>query len=185
MDIKTLVNLTSRAWALPILASLNDGVPGRQAPLLAAIGAGRTAFAHSMDHLIAIGLLERNPGHGHPLRPEFRLTLQGRIAAEMASKVQQISDASDHELLRKTWTVPVLTTLHRPRPFGDIKRCLLSISDRALSQSLQALEERAWILRSVDEMARPPKPNYSTINAGTKISRVACGVVDLAQGMGP
>lgn len=86
MDIKFLVNVTSRAWALPILAGLHDGVPGRQAPLLTATGASRTAFAQSMDHLIGIGLLERNPGHGHPLRPEFRLTKQGAGVAELASK---------------------------------------------------------------------------------------------------
>lgn len=34
-----------------------------------------------MDHLIKIGLLERNPGYGHPLRPEFRLTQLGIEAA--------------------------------------------------------------------------------------------------------
>lgn len=86
MDISQLVNITSRAWALPILSSLHTGVAGRQAPLLAATGASRTAFAQSMEHLISIGLLERNPGHGHPLRPEFRLTPPGIEAAAIAHK---------------------------------------------------------------------------------------------------
>ena len=36
MDIETLVKLTSRSWSLNILALLHSGVPGRQAPLLAA-----------------------------------------------------------------------------------------------------------------------------------------------------
>ena len=85
MDIKTLVNTTSRAWTIPILAQLHAGVAGRQAPLLAATGASRTAFAQSMEHLISIGLLERNPGYGHPLRPEFRLTKHGVTAATIAS----------------------------------------------------------------------------------------------------
>ena len=77
MYIKSFVNITSKAWAMPILLNLYDGVPGRQATLLAATGASRAAFAQSMEHLIKIGLLERNPGHGHPLRPEFRLTQLG------------------------------------------------------------------------------------------------------------
>ena len=84
MDISEIVNVASRAWALPILNCLHGGVPGRQAPLLAATGAGRTAFAQSIGHLIEIGLVERNPGHGHPLRPEFRLTEAGKAARDYA-----------------------------------------------------------------------------------------------------
>jgi DNA-binding HxlR family transcriptional regulator len=179
MDIRLLVNITSRAWALPILASLNAGVPGRQAPLLAATGASRTAFAQSMDHLIDIGLLERNPGHGHPLRPEFRLTAPGKTAAELASKIQSLSRNTDEDLLRRSWTVPVLATLHRPRQFIEIKRSLLTISDRALSQSLQVMEERRWVRRSVDDAARPPRPIYSTINTGAMISSVTCNAIEL------
>jgi DNA-binding HxlR family transcriptional regulator len=172
MDINSLVNLTSRAWALPILACLNDGVPGRQAPLLTATGASRTAFAQSIDHLISIGLLERNPGHGHPLRPEFRLTARGKSAAELASRIQHLSGGENQDLLRRSWTVPVLTVLHRPSQFTEIKRRLLTISDRALSQSLQSMEERLWVRRSVDEAMRPPKPIYSAIHTGAMITKV-------------
>ncbi len=179
MDIRTLVNITSRAWALPILAGLNDGVPGRQAPLLMATGASRTAFAQSIDHLISCGLLERNPGYGHPLRPEFRLTSIGRVAAELSSRIQLLSGGENQDLLRKSWTVPVLATLGRPSQFTEIKRRLITISDRALSQSLQSMEERSWVRRNVDEAARPPKPIYSTIYTGAKISKVTSPVIDL------
>jgi DNA-binding HxlR family transcriptional regulator len=179
MDIRTLVNITSRAWALPILAGLNDGVPGRQAPLLIATGASRTAFAQSIDHLISCGLLERNPGYGHPLRPEFRLTSMGRVAAELASRIQRLSGDENLDLIRKSWTVPVLATLGRPSQFTEIKRRLITISDRALSQSLQSMEERSWVGRKVDEAARPPKPIYSSIYTGAKISNVTSPVIEL------
>ena len=177
MDTCTLVKITSRAWALPILANLNDGVPCRQAPLLTATGASRTAFAQSMDHLISIGLLERNPGHGHPLRPEFRLTPLGKTTAALASKIQRLSGEEDQDLLRRSWTVPVLSVLQRPSQFSEIKRRLLTISDRALSQSLQSMEERLWVHRNVDQAARPPKPIYSTINTGAMICKVTCNRV--------
>ena len=85
MDINLLVKLSSRAWSLPILAQIARGVACRQAPLIAATGAGRTAFGASLTHLIDLKLLERNPGHGHPLRPEFRLTPAGQAAAAMGA----------------------------------------------------------------------------------------------------
>ena len=171
MDISAFVNMTSRAWTIPILAHLHAGVAGRQAPLLAATGASRTAFAQSMDHLIEIGLLERNPGHGHPLRPEFRLTAQGITAAAIASAVQRVAEAEDQALLRRSWTLPVLTALHTPRRFNDIKRDLPSITDRALSQSLKTMEVKSWVSRHVDETSRPPKPVYAAVNTGALISQ--------------
>jgi DNA-binding HxlR family transcriptional regulator len=171
MYIKLFVNITSRAWALPILSNLHEGIAGRQAPLLAATGASRTAFAQSMDHLITIGLLERNPGHGHPLRPEFRLTSLGVSAAAIANKIQGVTADEDQDLLRRSWTLPVLTSLHTPCRFNNIKRNLPSITDRALSQSLKTMEVRSWVCRSVDQTARPPKSIYVAVNTGEVISK--------------
>ncbi len=180
MDIKLFVNITSRAWAVPILSNLHTGVAGRQAPLLAATGASRTAFAQSMDHLIEIGLLERNPGHGHPLRPEFRLTPLGVRAAALAAKVHKIPTQQDHDLLRRSWTLPVLTSLHTPRHFNEIKRNLHMITDRALSQSLKSMESRNWVQRSVDEAARPPRSLYRAINTGGQISQITAPEISFA-----
>ncbi len=177
MDINLLVNITSRAWALPILAQLDSGVPGRQAPLLAATGAGRTAFAQSMDHLITIGLIERNPGHGHPLRPEFRLTQMGASAAKLASKINRVSTEEDLVLLRRSWTLPVLATLHTPRHFADIKRDLSPITDRALSQSLKTMETKSWVCRQVDELTRPPRSRYLAVSTGCKLSTITASAI--------
>jgi len=181
MYIKALVNITSKAWALPILSNMHDGVAGRQATLLTATGANRAAFAQSMDHLIKIGLLERNPGHGHPLRPEFRLTPIGIRVAAIANKVQSISGKEDQDLLRRSWTLPVLTSLHTQNHFNEIKRSLLTITDRALSQSLKSMEERNWVLRSVDNVARPPRSIYCAVNAGGIISKVTAREVKFIQ----
>ncbi|WP_163850798.1 winged helix-turn-helix transcriptional regulator [Pseudooceanicola aestuarii] len=182
MDITIFVNLTSRAWGLPILSKLHAGVPGRQAPLLAATGAGRSAFAQSVEHLIILGLLERNPGHGHPLRPEFRLTPKGVVAAEIAGRIYDVVKTADLDLLRRSWTLPVLTALQAPRHFTGIKRSLHTISDRALSQSLKAMEARNWVQRSIDGAARPPRPLYRSVNTGGLISEVTAPSIRLAQG---
>ncbi|WP_306419485.1 winged helix-turn-helix transcriptional regulator [Parasedimentitalea maritima] len=125
-----------------------------------------------MDHLITMGLVERNPGYGHPLRPEFRLTPLGITAAEIANKIQNVSADQDQDLLRRSWTLPVLTSLHSSSHFNDIKRKLPRITDRALSQSLKSMEVRSWVRRSVDETARPPKSIYEAVNTGAVISKV-------------
>ena len=92
MDINLIVNVCSKAWALPILAAMGDGVPGRQAALLNATGAGRSSFASSVTHLIDLGLVRRRGGHGHPLRPEFELTEDQETWLEwmLANRVQHV-----------------------------------------------------------------------------------------------
>ncbi len=173
MDITLLVKISAKAWCLSILAALHRGTAARQAPLLAATGAGRTAFAQSLGHLMILGLLERNPGHGHPLRPEFRLTLAGEAAASMADRVLAITPAVP--LLRKSWTLPILAVSTQPRSFTGIKRDLDGVTDRALSQSLKALEAAEWMAREVDARARPIRAQYVGRDVGFQLGE-AVGV---------
>ena len=179
MDIISFVKLTSRAWSIPILACMHEGVAGRQAPLLMATGASRTAFAQSMNHLISLGFLERNPGYGHPLRPEFRLTSHGVAAAAIAGEIQRISENRNQDLLRRSWTLPVLILIHRPLHFNQIKRSLPTITDRALSQSLKSMELVNWASRSVDLSKRPPGSLYQAINEGGIISTTVASQITL------
>lgn len=174
MDINGIVNLTSRSWSLHILAELHRGTAGRQAPLLAATQANRTSFGQSLKHLIALSLLERNPGHGHPLRPEFRLTPEGQKIAAIAHQVLILeAKQSDKTLLRRMWTLPILAVSNRPQQFSHLKSQLPTITDRALSQSLKSIEAHNWIARSIDTHSRPPRPLYHAINEGAQISAIA------------
>ena len=174
MDTNLLVKLTARAWTLPLLAALHRGTPARQAPLLAATGASRTAFAQSLAHLVELGVLQRNPGHGHPLRPEYRLTATGVEAAAMAARIMdaQKTDAG-LALIRRSWTVPVLASCLRPRFFGDVKTRLTPITDRALSQSLKQLQAQQWIARTVNPEIHPPRALYQATGAGARIAQAA------------
>ncbi|MEM6940722.1 MAG: winged helix-turn-helix transcriptional regulator, partial [Pseudomonadota bacterium] len=166
------VNITARAWALDILAALHRGVPGRQAKLMAATGAGRSAFAESLRHLQDLDLLTRNPGHGHPLRPEYMLTEQGRALAAAAGAIRAAPNA-DHALLRRAWTVPVLAVTSVHRTFTDIRRQLPQVTDRALSQSLKQLQAVNWLARDVAHDIRPPRARYQAVGPGRVISQAA------------
>lgn len=172
MDMRTLVNISAKAWALKILALLDSGVPGRQAPLLAATNASRPAFAASLKHLVDLKLLEKNPGHGHPLRPEFRLTPQGEVAASMASQI--INAAPDGEafaIVKRSWSVPILVIAGTPTRYSTIKYGLGKITDRALSQSLYFLEQRDWLERTINVSGRTAFPTYRAIKKGAEINR--------------
>ncbi|MEM7424659.1 MAG: winged helix-turn-helix transcriptional regulator [Pseudomonadota bacterium] len=171
MDINFIVNLTSKAWALNILALMHSGVSGRQAPLLAATSASRTSFAASLDHLIRLGLLEKNPGHGHPLRPEFRLTEAGANAAQTASRiVGAVPDESEFAILRRSWPVPILALTAERQRYSALKSGLVKITDRALSNSLRMLEERKWLKREIDTSERAPFPTYQAVNTGRMVN---------------
>jgi DNA-binding HxlR family transcriptional regulator len=173
MDINDLVKVTARAWSFRILALMHDGVPGRQAALLAASGAGRTAFGQSLQHLIGLELVERNPGHGHPLRPEYRMTTRGAQMAVIAFDVEQAVKRQDEAaLLRRMWVLPILTVAKKPCYFGEIKTSLAPITDRALSLSLGNLEGQGWIDRSVDPVIRPARSRYVVAQTGAEISQV-------------
>ncbi|MEX0319595.1 MAG: winged helix-turn-helix transcriptional regulator [Ruegeria sp.] len=177
MDIDLVVKITSRAWSLKILALMQAGVPGRQAPLLSASGASRTAFSQSLKHLVDLGLLERNPGHGHPLRPEYRLTALGAQIAQVARRIERLAPQPDETaLLRRSWTVPILAVSQAPRHFSEIKTALPPITDRALSQSLQHLQAQHWLQRRVNTSSHPPRPLYQAANAGAQIG-AALGLV--------
>lgn len=173
MDISLLVKLTARAWSLDILALLHSGTPGRQAPLIAASGAGRTAFGQSLAHLMDLGLVVRNPGHGHPLRPEFRLTETGERVAARAAALYNLapSDPAARQLLRRSWSLPILAVTPRPIAFSGIRTRLPGVTDRALSLSLKKLEAQDWLARRVDTAARPPRPYYQAQGLGGDIAQ--------------
>jgi DNA-binding HxlR family transcriptional regulator len=178
MDITTLVNITSRSWCLTILKLMNEGTAGRQAPLLAQSGASRTSFAHSMSHLVALNLIERNPGHGHPPRPEFRLTVSGHKYAQLAKMIADtFPETHTPALLRRAWSIPILAASHAPRRFVEIKGQLPAITDRALSQSLQKLETQQWMARRIDETSHPVRPYYQAINEGRDISNAVSQLI--------
>ncbi len=173
MDINELVKVTTRAWSFRILALMHDAVPGRQAALLTASGAGRTAFGQSLQHLMQLELVERNPGHGHPLRPEYRLTPRGAQMAVIAAGVEKVvKQQADAALLRRMWTLPILTIAQEPRYFSEFKMSLGPITDRALSLSLGRLEGHGWLDRSVEPMQRPARARYIATDTGAEIGQV-------------
>ena len=170
MNKKRLVNLCSRGWALTALQLMARGESGRISPLAAAAGCGRNSMSASVEHLVVLGLLEKNPGYGHPLRPEYRFTERGAIIAEWALELNSIVKSDEEKaLVRNKWSLPLVSCIPDEVRYSEIRRQLVPVTDRALSAGLSKLIDNRWIRRNVNGNISPPIVSYRTLSTGKKL----------------
>lgn len=118
----------------------------------------------SLDHLIELDLVRRNPGHGHPLRPEYILTSRGdRLATASVLLDDALVSLQLRDLGFRRWTLPALAAISDDQParFGDIALTLLGITDRALSLALKPM-----VAGELVRCAQAPDRGYSIGNLG-------------------
>lgn len=166
-----LCALCRHRWLLPVLARF-DGVGGRRfAELLAGLGLPRDSLARTLEQLQVQGWVMRNPGHGHPLRPEYILTPEGKpvaaAAAGLAGRLDQ-AGVSSADLTR--WSLPALRLLALGgERFNELARALAPASPRALSQTLQALVANDLVAREVED-GFPPTSRYRLTARGQALA---------------
>ena len=122
--------------------------------------AGRTSISAALKHLIELGYLRKNPGHGHPLRPQYRLTAKGKRVGAWAFSMDELLKPADWKVARRSWTLPILRESIPSRRFAELRSGLHPVTDRALSESLKVMGDRHWIARRVDAEASPPSVSY-------------------------
>jgi DNA-binding HxlR family transcriptional regulator len=148
--LEPLIALCHHRWSLPILTELHRENGAKFVTLVQRLKISRDALSRTLEALIQLGLIKRNTGYGHPLRPEYILTTPGKQigqdALELLHHLQQL-EASNIAL--KKWTLPILhATHHDINRFSSLRETLPSISPRALTLTLQDLEQLAWLTRS-------------------------------------
>lgn len=148
-----LALLTHHRWTLPALAALYelDGAC-RVAQLCHILDAHRDSVTQAIDTLVELRLLEANPGHGHPLRPEYLLTSGGAAMAPHTHTLQAyIRKARLHDIAMRKWSLPSVLAIHTGASrFGDVRHRLGRVTDRAMSQSLQLLTSARLIGSAAD-----------------------------------
>lgn len=156
-----LVSLFHRRWAVPVLAELERARGAKFVTLSKRLGVGRDPLRATLDDLIALGLIARNPGHGHPMRPEYLLTAEGLRLAPFSGRLLQTARRLDVEpLTLKKWTMPVTWALGgEPLRFSALRDRLPRITPRALTLSLKDMQEHRLIVRDVYE-DYPPSTVY-------------------------
>jgi DNA-binding HxlR family transcriptional regulator len=173
-----LVQLFHHRWSVPVLARLGARGGGRVAELASSLGGSRGGVAQAIDALVVKGLLVRNPGHGHPLRPEFVLTGRGEALAGAARELMALLRewGIEEESLRK-WPMPAVHALGREGGrFSELRDRLPGITDRALTDALGVLEGAALAERIV-HTGRPPAVEYVPTDRSVELRPILAGLV--------
>jgi len=163
--------LGANRWAMPLMAAMDASGGIRFAVAANRLGAPRNSLSRAFQHLIEAGWAIRNPGHGHPLRPEYLLVEAGRpVAAGCArSMVARTRLALDPAELSR-WTLPLIASIgHGSRRFNDLLGRLAPVTPRALSLTIKQGLSSALIDRRL-EAAFPPVPLYVLTGRGTALA---------------
>jgi DNA-binding HxlR family transcriptional regulator len=180
LSLADLIALGRSKWAVPLLADLAANQGARFVELLHRLALPRDSLARTLHALTALGWVMRNPGHGHPLRPEYLLTLEGaRIAAgaNMIAATQARLGLVPGSLTR--WGMPLVCTIGSSQArFNELTRALAEATPRAISQGLQALTVNDLVAREVVD-SFPPATRYRLTPSGFLLAD-AGGVVSRA-----
>lgn len=169
-----LVELGSHRWLVPLLADLAAHKGARFVELIHRLGLSRDSCARTLDAAARIGWVQRNPGHGHPLRPEYILTEKGRAAAARAAAIA----VAQREIglprgAATRWGLPLVAGIGAGHDrFNALSRLLAPATPRALSQGLTALGKHGLVSREVLDL-RPPASRYELTRTGRVLAE-AC-----------
>jgi len=168
VSIPDLIALFHHRWSAPVLAELLRQKGSRFAALAGTLGVGSDSLRRALDSLISLGLVARNPGYGHPLRPEYVLTTEGTLVAERCAKLLAAGD--DDVLLRK-WSLPVLAALQGPARFSELRARVPGVTPRALAIALKDLQAAGLVERRIED-AYPPRTLYTPTTQGRRLQRI-------------
>jgi DNA-binding HxlR family transcriptional regulator len=153
-----LARLCARTWSLRVLDLLNRRSGARFVELAYGTGASRPRLTAALEALVEAGLVMRNPGYGHPLRPEYILTERGRNAAEPAAECLAVASRwKDHAgIIHRKWPLPILGSIgENACRFSALRHTLPGATARALSLTLAGLSGAGLVRRDVVDSSPP------------------------------
>ncbi len=181
-----LPQLSHHRWAAPILAQLEARRGAKFITLVNALHAPRDSVARTLEALIERGWAVRNPGYGHPLRPEYLPTPVGEeLGKRCAVLLPRAGSPAAHpdaaEALLHKWTMPALLAVRfGGERFSDLRALIPSATPRALTLTLGRAERGGLMIRSLDDSPRTPRPVYALTPLGRRLTPP---VIDLAHAL--
>ena len=164
--------LTAGRWLVPLMAHVGTREGSRFAMMLSALGLSRSALTAGLAELQEAGWLARNPGHGHPLRPEYVLTQAGEpIAAFCEGVMAQRERLGLAPGQMPRWSLPLIARLGHDRArFSALKTALQPVTPRALSLTLKQMLSVDLIDRRL-EAEFPPVAIYGLTGKGAALAQ--------------
>lgn len=174
VSMNDLIALTRGRWFIPILAEMQAGGGSRAAVLQNRLGLSRSMLRRSLDQMLAAGWIMPNPGHGHPLRPEYLVAPAAVPIAAAAARIVAARTALGHPPTGLgRWHLPLLAALASGADrFSDLETALQPITPRALSTALKRAVAVGHVTRRV-EASYPPVTAYAVIDRARPLSDAA------------
>ena len=142
LKLEFLINVVHYRWALPILCELHRSDGCKFVTLVERLKISKDALSRTLNGLIEQDLAMRNPGYGHPLRPEYMLSTKGQhIGQAVFELVQTLERLEVTEIGLRKWSLPIVLVLEDQPRFTDILEQLPGLTTRALALGLGQLSQ--------------------------------------------
>ncbi len=168
--------LEANRWAIPVLALLSREQGSRFAVIARAFDLSHNSLSRCLAYLKECGWVIPNPGHGHPLRPEYLLSEAGRPVGALCERIEATRTRlhlATGDLPR--WSLPLVAGLGPDwTRFGEIQARLAPVTPRALSTSLKAVIDEALVDRRLEDRY-PPLPLYALTGRGQELAAALAG----------
>ena len=169
-DLAPLIELVHHRWNIPVIAELYRQSGAKFITMVNHLGVSRASLSTSLVNLIDLGLVQKNTGYGHPMRPEYLLTPAGERIGEQCMKLTStLQRADETDLAFRKWTLPLIAVIgEETRRFNELRSQLDGATPRAITLGLKSLLHQRWATRTlIDEY--PPAAGYRLIHRGRRV----------------
>jgi len=169
-----LLKATRYRYTLPVLAELERDNGCKFVTLVRRLEASDRAIRQSLDYLLEAGWIERNPGYGHPSRPEYILTRTARPVGLWCLGIwDELRKWSQFDVALERWPLPVLEAMGSDKArYSDLIRRFPGITARSLSFALSRLIDAGLASREILPR-NPPQTAYRATPWGIAVLDVS------------
>lgn len=168
-----LVDLFHHRWTVPSIAELHCTGGAKLVTLVNLLGVNRGALRQALDAAIRHDWIMRNPGYGHPLRPEYLLTESGaKIGLTCRELMEELRKRGLEDVMLRKWSAPVLQAVAIGcQRFVELRTALPGVTDRALAMTLKQLLAHKLLDRQLrDEF--PPAAEWKLASACSPLVKI-------------
>jgi DNA-binding HxlR family transcriptional regulator len=168
-----IISLSHYRWAIPILAEMDRTEGSKFVTLAHHLSISRDSLQRTLAALIELGWVMKNPGYGHPLRPEYILTETGkRLGPTCQELFQLMTEAKLERVALQKWSLPILEVIFQgAERFSEIKSHLHSATGRAVTLALKELCQAGLVERAVVNDF-PPTTIYKLQDSGNRLGKL-------------